>query len=130
MKSHLQLCPDLSMPVRMHVDGSSIATTTNDLDLLFGYAAYSAEERKKVVHLKVADDAVYVCLHEVLPALTPAPTPPGLTTRMADLMEDLLNTQRDGITRAKNARTWAQEPRKVREFFEDYLTGRCRRRKR
>ena len=45
---------------RAHVDGGSVATTTHDLSFLFNYRVYSPEERKSIVRLKVADDAVYV----------------------------------------------------------------------
>ena len=45
---------------RAHVDGGSIATTTDRKEYLFSYHEFSATERERTVRLKVADDTVHV----------------------------------------------------------------------
>ena len=44
---------------RAHVDGGSIATTTDRLEYLFSYQKYTTDELLSVVRLKVADDTVH-----------------------------------------------------------------------
>ena len=45
---------------RAHVDGGSIATTTDRVEYLFCYHAYTPEELRRAVRLKVADDTVHI----------------------------------------------------------------------
>ena len=45
---------------RAHVDGGSIATTTDRLDYLFCYHRFNAEELRRAVRLRVADDTIHV----------------------------------------------------------------------
>ena len=45
---------------KAHVDGGSIATTTDRLEYLFCYREFTADERRTMVRLKVADDTVHV----------------------------------------------------------------------
>ena len=45
---------------RAHIDGGSIATTTDRLDYLFCYHKFTEEELRTTVRLKVADDTVHV----------------------------------------------------------------------
>ena len=48
-----------SVAPRAHVDGGSIATTTERLEYLFSYHEFSPEERRRSVRLKVADDTIH-----------------------------------------------------------------------
>ena len=45
---------------KAHVDGGSIATTTDRLEYLFCYRKFTSDERRTMVRLKVADDTVHV----------------------------------------------------------------------
>ena len=56
------ISPELSPAVapKGHVDGGSIATTTDRKEYLFCYREFTEEEAQSTVRLKVADDTVHV----------------------------------------------------------------------
>ena len=49
-----------ALPPRGHMDGGSMATTTDRLDILFGYREFTPEERAQAPRLRVADDTVHI----------------------------------------------------------------------
>ena len=48
------------LPPKGHVDGGSLATTTDRRDYLFNYRAYTRPEQDSLPRLKVADDSLHV----------------------------------------------------------------------
>lgn len=48
------------LPPKAHVDGGALATTCDRIEYIFCYREFTAEERKKVPRLRVADDTIHI----------------------------------------------------------------------
>ncbi len=48
-----------SMPPRGHVDGGALASTSNRQDYFWSYHEFTEDERRRVLNLRVADNAIY-----------------------------------------------------------------------